>query len=66
MKVTPKIVSARVVKMVKWPRRSSVPSGVMLSKRISAPSLRPTQLRWVSLMESLQFTRSSPSSIRCA
>ena len=52
--------------LVKWPRRSSVPSGVMLSKRISAPSLRPTQLRWVSLMESLQFTRSSPSSIRCA
>ena len=60
MKVTPKMVSARVVKIS---RLKSCPA---TGKRISAPSDLPIQLRWVSLSESLHSSLSSPSSRRCA
>ena len=57
-KVTPNIVSARVVKMVK---RMSL-SATLIST--SVPSLRPIQFFWVSLMLSLHWMVSSPSSRR--
>ena len=59
MNVTPNMVSARVVKMVKV---SSVPS---MRNCISVPSDRPIQLRCVSLMESVHSTVSRPSRSRC-
>ena len=60
MKVTPKIVSGRVVKI------SSLRSKPRTSKKTCAPSERPIQLRWISLSDSLHWSVSSPSSIRCA
>ena len=60
LKVTPKIVSARVVKMV-----NDLSESLTLNS-ISAPSLRPIQLRCVSFRESVQSIVSSPSSRRCA
>ena len=47
MKVTPKIVSARVVKMVNFTSLS------FTANSISVPSERPIQLRCVSLIESV-------------
>lgn len=60
MNVTPKIVSARVVKIVKCRSLSATLNS------ISVPSERPIQLRCVSLMDSVQSMVSSPSSNRCA
>ena len=60
MKVTPNMVSARVVKMV------NVTSLSLTLKSTSVPSERPIQLRCVSLMESVQSMVSSPSSRRWA
>ena len=60
MNVTPKMVSARVVKMV---NDSSVPA---ILNCISVPSERPIQLRCVSLIESLHSTVLRPSSKRWA
>ena len=62
MKVTPKMVSARVVKMVTSNFLPSHSTG----NTISAPSLRPIQLRCISLRESVQSSFSSPSSRRPA
>ena len=59
MKVTPKMVSARVVKMVKCF------SLFFIANSISVPSERPIQLRCVSFIESLQSMVSRPSSRRC-
>ena len=59
MNVTPKIVSARVVKMVKSKSWSAT------LNCISVPSLLPIQFFCVSLIESLQSTVSRPSSRRC-
>ena len=60
MKVTPKIVSGRVVNI------SSFRSEPWMSKKTWAPSERPIQLRWISFRESLQASLSSPSSMRWA
>ncbi len=61
MNVTPKMVSGRVVKI------SNASSGLpWISKRISAPSERPIQFLCVSLSDSDQSIRSSPSRRRCA
>ena len=60
MKVTPNIVSARVVKIV-----NSLSLSFTL-KRTSAPSLRPIQFFWVSFKESVQSIVSNPSNRRCA
>ena len=46
MKVTPKIVSGRVVNI------SSFRSEPWMSKKTWAPSERPIQLRWISFSES--------------
>ena len=59
MKVTPKMVSARVVKMVNFKSES------FTENCISVPSERPIQLRCVSFSESVQSIVSSPSSKRC-
>ena len=59
MNVTPKIVSARVVNIV-----NSI-SVSLMRNCISVPSLRPIQLRCVSLSDSVQSIFSSPSSRRC-
>ena len=59
MNVTPKIVSARVVNIV-----NSMSLSFTLNC-ISVPSLRPIQLRCVSLMDSLHSIFSRPSSRRC-
>ena len=82
MKVTPKMVSARVVKIVKAPSAPPVgefwfaesgdrppPPGEpegAILNSISVPSERPIQLRCVSLSDSVQSIVSSPSSRRCA
>ena len=60
MKVTPKMVSARVVKIV------NDSSELATLNAISVPSLRPIQLRCVSFSESVQSMVSSPSSSLCA
>ena len=59
MNVTPKIVSARVVNIVNCTSLS------FTRNCISVPSLRPIQLRCVSLSDSVQSIFSSPSSRRC-
>ena len=60
MNVTPNIVSARVVKMVKCLSESATRNST------SVPSERPIQLRCVSFSESVQSMVSSPSSSRWA
>ena len=59
MKVTPNIVSARVVNIVNSMSLS------FIRNCISVPSLRPIQLRCVSFSESVQSIFSRPSSRRC-
>ena len=59
MNVTPKMVSARVVNIVNSTSLS------FTRNFISVPSLRPIQLRCVSLSDSVQSILSSPSSRRC-
>ena len=60
MKVTPNIVSGRVVNI------SSLRAESFMSKKTWAPSERPIQLRWISFKESLHASLSSPSSMRWA
>ncbi len=62
MKVTPKIVSARVVKIV----ISYSLSPLKTWNTISAPWLLPIQLRCISLRESVQSSWSRPLSRRSA
>ena len=56
MKLTPKMVSGRVVKI------SNFRSESFTSNLTSAPCERPIQLRWMSFKESDQSMLSSPSS----
>ena len=60
MKVTPKMVSGRVVKI------SNERLSPSIGKKTEAPSLRPIQLRWISFSDSDHSTSSNPFSSRSA